>query len=448
MPSSQSLLICGWILLCFALQLSNGMFDDDGVIFLVLAWGATVSAVWVKASGRDRETTDNGLELGIALMAALAFGYLTPLADYIHGQWYQALWRVAAGAMLALTAVTLATGRGHSRFFPATFYYGLVFAFGMRILMLVASPNPVIDVFPMFQESARHLFAGANPYATPVPDAYAASRAVHDYGYNIFGYAYLPLNLLIEAPFWALFRDVRAAHIACEMVAAGAILLAAKGSLRARWAVLLFLFMPRGLFVIEEAWTEPLIVAAFALATLAAERRPDSRWLAVAYGLMLGLKQYLIFFVVHGLMIERRFSRMALAGAVALGTVAPFVIWDWRAFLEYGVLFQLRTPFRPDALTLSSVLFAWKGIEIAKWFSACVGLIVSGATFAALRRFGVAGWRLSAILTTFSIFMFGSQGFANYYYFVAALMTFHLALEPVAPEKVAAPAPALVVGAA
>jgi hypothetical protein len=445
MPFSQFLVLLAWLFLSAAIQIGNGMSIggriDNGVAIslLVLAWAATAGAVWIKASGKDGKTQDDDRPLGWALAVALVLGLLSSPGIYLQGEWFDALWRVGAGVTLGLTlAETISGGRG--TFFPALFAFGVVFAFVMRILMLTASPEPMIDVFTMFQDSARHLFEGLNPYSTPVEDAYAHVNRTRDFGYSIFGYAYMPLNLLIEAPFWRLLHDVRAAHIACEMVAVAAIFRAGHGAMRTRWAILLFLFMPRGLFVIEQAWTEPMIVALFALAALGVERRPGSPWLAVAFGLMLSLKQYLVFFILHGLMVERRFSRIALAGAAAFATLIPFLIWDWRSLLDYGLLFQLRTTFRPDALTLSALLYQWGGVEISKWVSASVGLVVGGVTFAVLRDQGPAGWRLSAILTTLSIFMFGSQGFANYYYFVAAMMTFHLALDRAAPERAAAPA--------
>jgi hypothetical protein len=271
------------------------------------------------------------------------------------------------------------------------------------------------------------LTEGLNPYATPFSDAYANSRETHDYGYSLLGYAYFPLGLLVETTFWKLCGDARAAHIFAELVAAVAIFAAGGGGPRARWAILLFLFMPRGLLVIEKAWTEPLLVAAFACANWAAVRHPGSRRLAVAYGLMLGLKQYLVFFILHGLMIERKPARLALAVAVTIAPFIPFAIWDGPALFQSSIMVHLHTPFRADALTLSAALYARTGIELAKWVALLIGLASSSLCFFALRRFGAAGWRLSAILTTFSVFLFSSQGFANYYYFIAAMMTVHLA---------------------
>jgi hypothetical protein len=293
--------------------------------------------------------------------------------------------------------------------------------------MLVASPAPVIDVFVEFQESARNLLAGLNPYTVPVSDVYQGTR---DYGYRLLGYAYLPANLLLQTAAYALAGDFRYGCIAAEAVVAFALYRVARpapGRLAPMLVVLLFLFHPRGLLVIEQGWTEPFIAGAFALFLWLRDRRPESSWPAAAYGYMLSLKQYLVYFVLHLFMIERRGKALAVAAVTGFLTLVPFLVWDPVSFYTYGVKFQLETTFRPDGLTVVALLYRLFGFTAGKWLAALVGLGVAAYTYSRFLALGLVGYLLAVTLTTFSIFLFGSQAFCNYYYLVSVLCLFVLA---------------------
>src|SRR5262249_365127 len=141
----------------------------------------------------------------------------------------------------------------------------VLLAFVLRALIPWGSPAPIIDVFVMFQESAQHALHGLNPYSTPVSDVYQGSQ---DFGYHIWGYAYLPTNLYAHVLAYAAFGDVRYGYVVAEAVCVGVLWWLGRHTgqrVVAELVVLLFLFHPRGLFVLEQAWTEPLIAMMLAL---------------------------------------------------------------------------------------------------------------------------------------------------------------------------------------
>jgi hypothetical protein len=192
--------------------------------------------------------------------------------------------------------------------------------------------------------------------------------------------------------------------------------------------VLLFLFHPRGLFVIEQGWTEPFIAGALALFLWLRDRQPGSSWPAVAYGYMLSLKQYLVYFALHLFMVERRPKALAAAAVTGFLTIVPFLLWDPASLYTYGVKFQLETAFRPDGLTVLALLYRLFGFTAGKWLAALVGFGVAVYTYGRFLRLGLVGYLLAVTLTTFSIFLFGSQAFCNYYYLVSVLCLFLLAV--------------------
>ena len=425
-----------------ALVSGNGRYTHLAIFLLLSAFAALVvlAAETLRQAGSgagQRPVSMVGDEAGsdpsdwehvlaVSLLLFLALGLATRPGEHLQGPYY----RVA----LALVSLVLGGGvwaaflrrRSRPAVWRAVFVAGVMAGFGLRIWMLRVSPAPVIDVFVEFQESAQHLLAGLNPYTVPVSDVY---RGTQEYGYRLLGYAYLPANLYLQTLAYSLAGDFRYACIAAEAVVAFAFYrVAGPGRRLAMLTVLLFLFHPRGLLVIEQGWTEPFIAGAFALFLWLRARRPESLGAAAAYGYMLSLKQYLVYFVLHLFMIERRGKALAVAAVTGILTCLPFLVWDPSSFLTYAVKFQLETPFRPDGLTVVSLLYRLFGFTAGKWLAGLVGLAVALYTYRRFLPLGLLGYLFAVTLTTFSIFLFGSQAFCNYYYLIAVLCLFLLAV--------------------
>ncbi len=424
-----SLLVLSYFLLAAALQTGNGHYNPAAIILTLSSFALLVAAArrrLAPTASSDSSANPSGARqaiLPVVLVACTVTGLIRlPLRDLRGPLPFEILYAVLSGAMgLLVVWAVLRRGGELSR---TIFAYGVLAGFLLRVLVPVFSPSPAIDVFPIFQESARHLLQGLNPYLVPVSDVYHGTQS---FGYKVLGYVYPPSNLYFQTLGYLIFHDIRSIYIFMEALACAGLYAMARrrqGIRFARYAVLLFLFHPRGLFIIEEAWTEPLVVGLYAICNYLAGRSPGSRRLAAAYGLLLSLKQYLLYFVLSGLLLERRVRRLALAAAVAFATVLPFLLWDRASFIQYGLLFLLRTKFRPDGLTVLAALHALTGFEAGKLISLAMGFAVGLYTTFRFRSLGLEGWRWVNVLTTFSIFLVGSQAFANHYYFVGAMILF------------------------
>ena len=146
------------------------------------------------------------------------------------------------------------------------------------------------------------------------------------------------------------------------------------------------------------------------------------------YGYFLSLKQYLLFFVLEWLIIERNIWRLLLGIAVVAVTATPFALWNFESFWEQGVLFNIgHTGFRADSLSISSVLYPLIG-PINKSLSVVIGGVVAVWSFLAMRQQGLPGYLWAVSIATYAMFLFGSQAFCNYYYFVGGLLLFTLLL--------------------
>jgi hypothetical protein len=189
---------------------------------------------------------------------------------------------------------------------------------------------------------------------------------------------------------------------------------------------------PRGLFVLEQGWTEPIAVLLLAATVFCQLRRPAlAPWVS---GVLLVTKQYL---VLAGFSLLRFTATLGarrrpfLLGLVAAASAAtlPFVLWDPRAFMDNVVLLQTREPFRSDSLSyLSWAARAGWGMGSLAWsvVAACVALLAG-----VLRTPNTpAGLAASLALSWLMMFAFGSKAFCNYYFFVVGALCCAVAATP------------------
>ena len=131
-----------------------------------------------------------------------------------------------------------------------------------RSWLIKASPNPHIDVYTFHQEAYRALSQHVNPYAITMPNIYGHTMWYAD-GYAtggrvLVGFLYPPLSLLLAWPAH-LLGDYRYA-MALAVTLSGAFLAYARPGRLGSTVAAVFLFTPRGLLVIEQGWTESLVV--------------------------------------------------------------------------------------------------------------------------------------------------------------------------------------------
>ena len=93
----------------------------------------------------------------------------------------------------------------------------------------------------------------------------------------MLAFPYTPLTLLLVAPATALASEPRWTMLAATLFSAWAVRRLGRGSAEASLAAVYLLVQPRGLFVIEQAWTEPLVLAsALAVALLVVRSAEDA----------------------------------------------------------------------------------------------------------------------------------------------------------------------------
>lgn len=299
-------------------------------------------------------------------------------------------------------------------------------------LVTTTSPSPVIDVFSFQTGAADMLLRGINPYQVVYQNPYSDGSLYPSGQPDSFPY---PPMAFLSAVIGYLLGDVRWPLIACHV--ATAVLLwatARERKLPATEAVGLaglFLCMPQGPFLSEQAWTDPSVTLGLALMSLMlARRRADlALWAA---GLALALKQTMI--VLPPLLwgLWRRIPTRGLVALFCLSAVSYglFLMWDADALFNDVVRFHMLTPFRPLSLTLSGYLVYFHEVGPLPGWASLIGVVVGvGASLRALGSDAGAKdspcdshrvWRMYAGLSfTFLLTLaLSKHAFMNYYYLV------------------------------
>ena len=194
--------------------------------------------------------------------------YLQPRANV---QWFNA--GVIALAALALIGIVGLKPLARLWFPPL-----LAVHFALGVWMIHASPTPAIDVVVVHREAIDAMSNGRSPYAINFENIYSPESGFYNpeavAGNRVmFGYPYPPLNLLAAAPARWIAGDYRYAQLTVWIIAAALVGFMGPGMI-SKLAAVLLLMQPRGFFVLEQGWTEPLAMCMLALTLFAMARVP------------------------------------------------------------------------------------------------------------------------------------------------------------------------------
>ncbi|MBF0423707.1 MAG: hypothetical protein HQL73_12020 [Magnetococcales bacterium] len=304
--------------------------------------------------------------------------------------------------------------------------------------VVLASPQPNIDVFHHGIEAVNHLLNGKNPYSESLSDIYHGA-----YGY-VPGYIYLPMVLLTNAMALIFLGDIRQTYIIAQIVILIILWRLARdrgfSPLAARLFPLVWIAFPVTLFVLEQAWNDTLLIAFCALLAWSLNRQTQSpgwwKYTGLFLGLALGSKQYaLVVAWLTAIYVWRRFGMavafrvLLLAGGVLFLTLFPFLFQNPQAFIDHTVLEIAGYGIRSDALS-------WLGFFMAVGKVATPGsqvltiylllAITVSLWFLGQPRMTLFHWALANLLIYAGLFLFGKQAFCNYYYFLALFIILSL----------------------
>ncbi len=415
--------------LALALQIGSGLYDERALALTGLGGAlAVAAALWLRRGAPAEPEFPAQVVLGGGCAFGLACHLLGSPVFYADPGALQGSFRwLALAALILLSAylcVHLRASLVKARFLLLLACFAL-----MGITVLRASPRPWVDVWVIQQGGAEALRHGVNPYSTTYPNIYGAmaTKVLSPQilsGGRIAAYPYPPLSALAELPAHLLLGDVRYAMLA--LMAAGAWMLARAGQGESgELAALFVLFQPRSLLVLEQSWTEPLMLACFAGVMLCLALRKGPLLTGAALGLLAASKQTSPFLVVplaFALPAAGRRKTLLAAAAVAAALLLPFALWDARGFFRGVVLMQFLQPFRDDSLSLPALIAHLRPGDYSAL--TLLGLLLSAALLAFNLRPGmrVEQATSSAAAAWFLTLFLNKQAFCNYYWLCVGLL--------------------------
>ncbi len=356
--------------------------------------------------------------VAVALTGSALLGLTVPLFSYLPSGWESAaMWVLAAGAVGA--AVALLRDRPRSAWASAVGAYALASVIAIR-----TDPTPKIDVWVTLQQAADALARGDNFYSV----TWVNSPGIKD------AFTYLPWTAVLLAPGRWLAGDVRWMHLLWALVLAvgiwqlGVASRARVGRSIAAAATALVLLVPGTLTQIDQAWTEPLLLAALTWWAVLIVRG-QACWAVIPLALACASKQHLAV-VLPLLVVWRPFGA---ARAIATGALTGVLIAPW--FLSAPADFvhdtiTLLVGFHPIRFANTWYLFFLHtyGITLPFWIT---GLIVLGTLSLALwfvaRRQPPLGELLRWVALVLLIAnLVNKQAFYNQYWLVGALVAVSL----------------------
>ncbi len=334
---------------------------------------------------------------------------------------------IAAAILLGIAAMALAERESAATFSaPRGSAYLWILAVllalhGFVAYWVISRGPPQVDCFTWQRDATATLLQGRDPYGTSHADIYNAGDSRRFYGPGTVvngrvqvGLTYPPAVFLSALPGY-LLGDVRYGYLAAILLST-MFLYGLFPDARGLSFAAFLLMAPTTYYLEQQCWTEPLVWMLLCATVYAAVKRP--RWLPLAFGLFLASKQYnflalpFVGYLVRPFSWKACWKLLGISLGIALATVLPFALWNFRALWHDLYFFLSIVPVRRDALSFAIPFPAYAKIGPA----ILLAFIVWGARRGTRQPEMFAAAYGMALLLFFSA---SEQAFLNYYFLIA-----------------------------
>lgn len=287
----------------------------------------------------------------------------------------------------------------------------------MQIFMVVSSPNPGIDLYYPLKEAPKMILRGENPYS-------ASFQAVQNLEPNIFFYfpitifVFLPINLILDDPrYTIIFANIVSAIILFKLANKSK-----NGKLK-YITPLIFLYHPFMSLIIEQAWTDFVVVSAFYCFIYFSVIKANKAIISVFLAAIIGIKQYYLL-ILPLAVIFKKIHRNIIAASILLVllSILPFLLLSQKEFINDTISYHLKfSTLRHDGLTLNSLIYSELGFNIPRFLA----LTIISAFYLYFFKKGIknlSAFILATTITMFAFFLINHQAYINYYIFVTSLL--------------------------
>ena len=397
--------LAAWALIGLGISAHDGEWSGWGLAALL---GAFVLVLVVAISGRALSMPGRR-ELAAALAVSLLAAVVHPAYRLMHVRGAG----VVAVDVLAAVTVAAALATLLRRPGPWVWWPVAALAAATGIVTIVVVPDPHIDVWFLLQQSSDGLRHGQDMYR---------QHWQHSHGLQAI-YPYLPWTTVLLAPFRWLATDVRAGLLLASLLTSWQLRRLAPMAPAA--LALLVLAHPHWAFLIDQSWTEPLLLALLTGAVLAVSRgRTGLAVLALAGAL--ACKQHVVLLLpVFAAWPAFGLRRAAQSAALAFAAVLPWLLWSPHQFWHDAVKANLDLGVIPRALCVPSLLLR-HDIAVGFWFTLAALALAYTVAYLRVPR-TASGVALGSALVLLALDLANKQSFFNHYTLPLGLLVVALA---------------------
>jgi hypothetical protein len=405
--SGTSLLLVAWVLLALGDSSSEGTFSVPGLLVVLMGLVLVVLVVIQRLPLTVPDRRQLALPLAVCVLAAIT--HPARRLMYAGGRDELSI-ELLSGLAAGVAALSLLLP---DRYQPRVWAALIALAAATGIVTVVVVSDPQIDVWFLLQQSSQGLLHGDDMYR---------QHWVHSTGLQAV-YPYLPGTTLILAPFRWLLGDVRYGLLLA--IGIGALITRRLAPQAPAALAALLLVMPHWAFLVDQSWTEPLLLAALAVAVLALRHdRPVVAMIALA--LALACKQHIVLLLpLFAVWPGFGWRRTLGSGGLAALVVLPWLIAGPRDFWHDAVHANLALGVMRRSLSLPSLFERW-GFVVGFWF---LMLVLVAAYLVALRWLPrtPCGLALGCALVMWALDIANKQSFFNHYTLPLGLLVVALA---------------------
>jgi len=337
------------------------------------------------------------------VLSLVALLWKPPVENVVTTPWLNI--GIAVGAVTAAAVAVLP-------WLPQRWWWVGLAVLAAGYVLVILGGRPLIDVWIILRDSGNGLLRGLNPYEMRFPDVPAGQTD------NCFNY--LPATFLLTAPAQWLFGDVRWLETG-YLFGAAALL----GWHARRWPLALLVgALPGTLYVVQQAWTEPMLLLGLVAGYVLIERG-RANWAIVPIALALATKQHMVL-LVPLLAFWPRFGwrRVLVTFAAAAAVCLPWVIADPVRFRTCTADFFLLTPLLNRSVSAYQLIPAPLGTLVV------VAVLVLAYWLVVRSR---AGFLLGAGVVLAAFNLVNKQTFLNQWVLAAELIVAGLAVISTTP---------------
>jgi hypothetical protein len=411
----SALVLLAWSLVGVGVAWREGEFSNVSLPLVLLGWLVLAYVVGRRPELRIPTTSELAAVAALVVLAAAflrvkRYMYVDDGIEVIQGAFLLTAVAAAATLLPALRRSRVAEGGA----------IGLAVVTGIATIRLAEDAS--IDVWYLLQQSSEGLLRGDNMYE----QHWVGSNGLQDV------YPYLPFTTVLLTPFRWFAGDVRYGLLAAAVLS---FFVARRLAPRATVPALLPLLLvvsPKWPFLINQSWTEPLLVLLLGCAVLAISR---GRLLlaVVALAAALACKQHIVLILpLFALWPSFGWRRTVASGALAGAVVLPWWLMSPSAMWADAVDANLSMGVLRRALCIPSLLDR-QGIAVSFAF---LLLMLCGAYALVLLRVPrtPAGLALGCAFVLLTLDIANKQSFFNHYQLPLGLLVVALCASAAVPD--------------